>query len=285
MPYVVPINVAQGWFPDFEFLAALTPSVQKAAFQVRRKSDGNEFCLKLIAPNYDLDRLGREVLAMQMINHPHVVTMTEYSIAVRGGVQVHYLVENFIAGSDLSAHLAPGTCWPAEKAFPFFAALSDGLSELATHNIVHRDLKPSNIRVRPDGSPVIIDLGLARHLDLPDLTLTGQGAGIGTPKYFAPEQFTGTKHEIDTRTDLFALGILMHEALVGCHPFYVAGMNRDAFRDAVCNGDAYLNEPAFQALPNPWAVLLPRLLAKERSNRPNNAAQVRDILRKAGGIQ
>src|ERR1019366_6588709 len=110
----------------------------------------------------------------------------------------------------------------------FFAALCDGLSALKQEGIVHRDIKPENIRVKPSGAPVIIDFGLARHLSLPDLTQTVEGAAIGTPLYFAPEQFDGTKHDIDHRTDLFALGILLFEALTGEHPFYRPSMTTRA---------------------------------------------------------
>ena len=88
----------------------------------------------------------------------------------------------------------------------FFASLCDGLAALKAKGIVHRDIKPQNIRVRSNGDPVIIDFGLARHLGLPDLTKTIQGARLGTPAYFAPEQFDGNRHDIDHRTDLFAVG-------------------------------------------------------------------------------
>ena len=145
--------------------------------------------------------------------------------------------------------------------------------------------KPENIRVRPDQTPVIIDFGLARHLGLPDLTQTSLGAGIGTPIYFAPEQFDGTKHDIDHRTDLFALGILIYEAITGESPFFHNTMTtRAQLRQAVCESNVHLTKPSFLALDQGWKVLLTRLLEKERAKRPADAGQVGRLLRKLGGI-
>lgn len=282
MPYVVPIDTARAQFPEYTFVRPLTPSVQKAAFHVR-DGDGNDLCLKLIAPNYGRDRLDREIQALQSIQHPNVVQLIEYMFSSKAGQQKHYILEEYVDGEDLSDRLPLGATWPLDEAAAFFEALCNGLAALADQNIVHRDLKPSNIRVRPDGSPVIIDFGLARHLDLPDMTATAQGAQIGTPMYFAPEQFTGTKHDIDCRTDLFALGILMYQALVGRHPFWRAGMSRVELRDAVCGSDDFLRDPTFTGLPREWRLLIGRLLAKQRARRSHRATQAASILRRLRG--
>lgn len=278
MPYNVPIDIARAQFPEYTFVTALTPSAQKAAFHVR-DSVNNDLCLKLIAPNYGRDRLDREILALQSIQNPNVVCLRDYVFSSKQGEQKHYIVEEFVDGSDLSDRLQPGVAWSPDEAAEFLEALCNGLSALQDQEIVHRDLKPSNIRVRPDGSPVIIDFGLARHLALPDLTATAQGAQIGTPAYFAPEQFSGTKHDIDCRTDLFAAGILMYQALVGHHPFWQPGMLRPELRDAICNSEDFRRDPAFLALPNRWKLLVGRMLEKERVKRPHNAHQITTILR------
>lgn len=281
MPFTVPITTAQSDFPDYTFIATLTPSEQKAAFHVKNKQ-GEDLCLKIIAPNYDIDRLQREIRALQSINHPNVVGLKEYTFSSTKTRQRHYMIEEFIEGRDLTDLL--NKLWTRSEASNFFAPLCEGLDALQKANIVHRDMKPSNIRVRPDGSPVIIDFGLARHLDMVAITKTSEGAAIGTPLYFAPEQFTGTKHDIDHRTDLFAIGVLLFQVLVGRHPFWVPRMTIQQLSDAVCKSDDYLKVSEFDALPKQWKLLVGRLLEKERAKRPQNAAQVAGILRKLGGI-
>jgi len=284
MPYVVDIKDAQQMFQDYTFVRALTPSEQKAAFHVKDKA-GNAFCLKLIAPNYERDRIDREIQALQTINHPNVVRLIEYTFSSKPGQQRHYIVEEFIEGQDLQDTLTPGKPWPIKAVAQFFSALCDGLFAMKEKEIVHRDIKPANIRVRPDRSPVIIDFGLARHLNLPDLTQTIDGAAIGTPRYFAPEQFDGTKHDIDHRTDLFALGILLYEALTGESPFYNPKMTtRCQIRQAVCESTVHLTKLSFQALDPKWKILLARLLEKERAKRPSDARQVGAMLKKLGGL-
>ena len=283
MPYVVPIATAQANYPEYTFVGSLTPSEQKCAFHVR-DAQGQNLCLKIIAPNYSIDRLEREIIALQAINHRNVVRLVEYTFSSRPGQQRHFLVEEYIEGQDLSACLAPGNIWTRQVAADFFAQLCDGLAELQHHSFVHRDLKPSNIRIRSDGSPVIIDFGLARLLNMTDLTLTAEGAAIGTPLYFAPEQFAGTKRDIDHRTDLFAAGVLIYQALLGRHPFASGVSTYDALLNAVCKSTACINAPDYLALPDQWKLLLGRMLEKDRVRRPQNAAQVANVLRKIRGV-
>lgn len=281
MPFKIPLSDATAVFPEYTFVEELTPSEQKAAFHVI-SANGEDLCLKIIAPDYCIDRLNREILAMQSIAHPNVVILKEYTFSSKPGQQRHYIVEEFVEGHDLSEYLKPGNVWPLVNTKSFFAQLCDGLNELKAKSIVHRDLKPSNIRVRANGSPVIIDFGLARHLSLPDLTRTSDGAAIGTPTYFAPEQCSGNKYDIDHRTDLFALGVLLYQALTGDHPFYKQGMTLQDLSDNICNYHDHVSTPKFSALPHNWQLIVKRLLEKERAKRPIDAGQVAKILRKIG---
>ena len=283
MPYVVSITDAQKLFAEYTFVKALTQSEQKAAFHVKT-AQGADLCLKLIAPNYSIDRLEREIIALQTVSHPNVVRLVEYTFSSKTGQHRHYLVEEFIEGTDLDAHLVAGQSWQRTRIADFFAPLCDGLAEFQRHGIVHRDLKPSNIRVRADGSPVIIDFGLARLLNMTDLTRTAEGAAIGTPLYFAPEQFSGTKYDIDHRTDLFAVGVLIYQALIGQHPFATRGLTYDQLGNIVCGKNDCLGLPAFKALPNEWRLVVSRLLEKDRSRRPQGASQVASLLRKFRGV-
>jgi serine/threonine-protein kinase len=115
----------------------------------------------------------------------NVVKLHEYVYASKAGEQLHYIVEEFVEGDDLTVHLVDGKPWSIDRVVTFFSALFDGLTALRNAGVVHRDLKPANIRVRVDGSPVIVDFGVARHMGLPDLTKTSIGAKVGTPAYFA----------------------------------------------------------------------------------------------------
>lgn len=283
MPFIVPIKVAQADFPEYKFIQALTPSEQKAAFHVQN-ANGQDLCFKIIAPNYSVDRLQREIIALQTLDHPNVVSLREYTYSSTPTQQRHYMIEDFIDGEDLADRLTAGIPWSRVDAANFFIPLSEGLNALYEAKIVHRDLKPNNIRVRPDGSPVIIDFGLARHLDKSDITLTVEGAAIGTPIYFAPEQFAGTKREIDHRTDIFAVGIIMYQALIGIHPFAQSPQTRQQLSNAICSSDAHLNTAEFLNLPDKWRLLISKLLEKERGKRIQNAKQISTILQKIGGI-
>lgn len=280
MPFSITIEEAQKQFPSLTFVKALTPSEQKAAFHVV-DSEGNNLCLKIINPNHEIARLNREIHALQTVVHPNVAKLKEYVFSSKNGQQEHYMIEEYIEGSDMTSIL--GRVWNLTDVIPFFSQLCDGLEALRKTHIVHRDLKPSNIRVRTTGEPVIIDFGLARILNLPDVTATIEGARFGTPTYFAPEQFTGTKRDIDHRTDLFALGTLMFKAITGTHPFFIESMTMKALEDAVCLSADYKNNSIFRSLNRKIQLLINKLLEKERVDRPTSAEQVKNILNAIGG--
>lgn len=277
----MPLPDAKTQFPEYTFVRPLTPSAQKAAFHVRDGA-GMDLCLKIVSPDYERDRLDREIQAMQLIEHPNVVKLHEYTFSSRPTSQRHFIVEEFVDGKDLADHFPLGTQVPMPVAAEFYAQVCDGLVALRDRSIVHRDLKPHNIRVRPNHSPVIIDFGLARHLTLPSLTRTIDGAQIGTPQYFAPEQFAGTKYDIDHRTDLFAVGIMLYEALTGERPFWTPTLTGTQFQEAVCTRQDHLTRSSFVALDKPVRMLLAKLLEKNRLNRPADAGQVATILRRVG---
>ncbi len=282
MTYDVDIKAAQELFQEFQFISKLTPSAQKCAFLVR-DADGRDLCLKLISPHHaGSERLGREIRAMARTNHPNVVKLIRYSHSVSEAEEEHYILEEFIAGSDLDLHpFSQVVPWDPKRACDFFAALFEGLSALHSKRVVHRDLKPANIRVTPEGQPVIIDFGLARHLDLSSLTASRVGGRVGTMLYFAPEQWRHHRREIDHRTDLFAVGIMFFHALVGEHPFFKDKMTADDLESAVCDDSpSYLDAPGFKRLPEKLQLILKKLLAKERVDRPANAGQAAKIIRK-----
>ncbi len=281
MTFSIDIEDAKRQFPELTFVSALTPSMQKAAFHVQ-DVDGQDLCLKIISPSYEIDRLHREISAMQTISHPNIVRLLEYTFSSTPGSLRHFVVEEYIAGDDLESHLS--TSWDRIRVAKVFGSLFDGLEVLNDHAIVHRDLKPSNIRLTQNGDPVIIDFGLSRLLQLSDLTTTAEGAQIGTPTYFSPEQFDGSKHHIDHRTDLFAAGIIMYQALVGCHPFYKHGMTRAELHMQICTSNDFTKVDHFVQLPKEWQLILKKLLEKERSSRIYSAAQAAKVVRKLESI-
>lgn len=146
MPFVVSIDDAQRQYPKYKFVSTLTPSEQKASFHVQNEQ-GQDLCLKIISPDYAIERLSREILALQSLSHPNVVKFVEYTYSVKPDGLQHFIVEEFIKGTDLTEILQINN-WQTMQILRFFTEVLDGLSALDDKNIVHRDLKPSNIRVR-----------------------------------------------------------------------------------------------------------------------------------------
>jgi eukaryotic-like serine/threonine-protein kinase len=167
-----------------------------------------------------LARFQREARVVASLNHPHIVTI--FSVEESDGI--HFLTMELVEGQSLD-RLIPSNGLPIDRILEIGSALAAALAVAHERSIVHRDLKPANVMVKSDGSIKVLDFGLAKDIrsDLAgNATLTSAGhtqAGMvmGTPAYMSPEQIAG--REIDHRTDIFSLGVVLHEMSTGRRPF------------------------------------------------------------------
>ncbi|MFH8840690.1 protein kinase [Streptomyces sp. NPDC017868] len=215
-------------------------------------------------------RFVRECRVTAQVDHPGLVTVHD---AGSDGDDL-YLVMQYVEGSDLADHLAEHDPYPWEWAVCVAAQLCAVLAAVHAVPIVHRDLKPRNVMVRPDGALTVLDLGVASVLDTDTTRLTQTGSPIGSPAYMAPEQAMGGA--VGPSTDLYALGILLHELLSGNVPF--AGSTALG----VLHRHLYESPAPLRQLrpevPEALEALVLRLLAKDPQARPSGAHEVYEHL-------
>jgi serine/threonine protein kinase len=161
----------------------------------------------------DVDRFLREARSAAQLRHPSIVNLHE--VGVLDGTP--YLVSDFIEGVTLADLLTARRPAPREAA-ALVADVAEALHHAHERGVIHRDIKPSNIMVRPDGSPVVMDFGLAKR-DAGEVTMTMDGQVLGTPAYMSPEQARGEGHWLGRRGDVYSLGVVLYQLLAGELPF------------------------------------------------------------------
>ena len=186
---------------------------------------GRDVALKVLPANVAsdpnrLDRFRREARALAALNHPHIVTV--YSVEHIDGI--HFLTMELVTGRSLDRIIA-GKPLPPDRVLDIGRTVAEALAAAHERGIVHRDLKPANVILSESGQIKVLDFGLAKvhpsHGVEPDAatnspTLTG--VVLGTPGYMSPEQLSGVS-EVDHRTDIFSLGVLLYEMATGARPF------------------------------------------------------------------
>ncbi|MFL9826285.1 protein kinase domain-containing protein [Rhodoplanes sp. SY1] len=196
-----------------------------------------------------------------------------------GDFERPYIVMEFVAGRPLKNLLAD-TPLPAAEVAKIGAAIAEALHSIHRQHVTHLDLKPSNIILRDDGSAVLIDFGLSRHDQLPDLIAEEFDEPVGTGAYVAPEQVR--RFRGDPRSDIFALGVTLYFLATGERPFgepereseWRRRLWRDPFPPARWN-----------ALVPPWLQeIILRCLEIDRDDRYSSAAQLRFDLQHPDGV-
>ncbi|MDW4906000.1 serine/threonine-protein kinase [Streptomyces sp. ADMS] len=215
-------------------------------------------------------RFVRECRVTAQVDHPGLVTVHDAG----SDDEELFLVMQYVDGADLSDHLAEHDPYPWQWAVAVAAQLCAVLSAVHAVPIVHRDLKPRNVMVKQDGTVTVLDLGVASVMDTDTTRLTHTGSPIGSPAYMAPEQAMGGA--VGPYTDLYALGVLLHELLSGDVPF--------SGSTALGVLHRHLYEPPLPVrrlrpeVPESLEALVLRLLAKDPQHRPASAQEVYEHL-------
>lgn len=188
-------------------------------YLARQISTGARVAIKVLPEEFAGDavvarRFARETRVMASVCCSNVVRILDAGTTPEAD---RYIVMEYVESGSLAEALANGIQFEPDAAARLVADICRALTSLHCRGIIHRDIKPSNILLDPKGNPKVGDLGLARRLVDASGSLTGQGDVIGTYGYLAPEQSEG-RSEVDTRADIFALGVVFYRLLAGSLP-------------------------------------------------------------------
>jgi serine/threonine protein kinase len=230
--------------------------------------------VKLMSPSLVQDeparaRFLREARALAQVNSPNVVAVYDAG----EDAERPYLVMELVEGTTLERELVGSGRVEPPRAVAIATDIASGLAAAHERGIVHRDVKPSNVFLTPSDAAKIGDFGIAR-LERPDATLTLTGQTFGSPPYMAPEQATGGK--VDARADLYSLGCVLFQMLVGRRPF----SGDDAV--SLVYQHVHSTPPRVDSLvptvPAELGALVAGLMAKDPDDRPASAEEVQRAL-------
>ena len=225
-----------------------------------------------------LARFRREAKTLAQLDHPNIVTI--HSVEESDGI--HFLTMQLVEGQPLD-RLIPQGGLPVERIVEIASALGDALAAAHDKGIVHRDLKPANVMVTSDGRVKVLDFGLAkdvRGFDPGNATMTSAnrteaGMVMGTPAYMSPEQTSG--RPLDHRTDIFSLGIMLHEMATGRRPF--DGTSSAELISAILRDTPPSVTDLRSDLPGDLARIVRRCLEKDPRHRLQTARDVSNEFR------
>jgi len=200
----------------YEVIEELGKGGMGRVYRVQDKKLNEEVALKLLRPEIASDgktikRFSNELKTARRISHKHVCRM--YHLGEEKGT--HYITMEYVPGESLKSMIKMTNQLSPKTAVSIAKQICEGLAEAHAFGVVHRDLKPGNIMIDRKGNARIMDFGIARSTG--DKGLTEFGMLVGTPEYMSPEQVEG--EEVDRRSDIYSLGIVLYEMVTGRVPF------------------------------------------------------------------
>lgn len=218
------------------------------------------------------ERFFREAEAAGTLNHPNIVTVfdagEEHDLA--------YIAMEFLKGHDLLRYTKPDALMDATQVLKIIASCAEALDYAHQHTIVHRDIKPANLMYDPDTKQVkITDFGIAR---VNNSSRTKTGMVVGTPSFMSPEQVTGKR--VDGRSDIFSLGVVLYQMLVGDLPFQAENATQIMYQIATEPHPNILETRPSIKRTMPWvSVVLNRALEKDMDKRYQRGQQMANDLK------
>ncbi|MFC1600800.1 serine/threonine protein kinase [Candidatus Sumerlaeota bacterium] len=233
-------RISRDFIPGYSLEQELGRGAMGMVFRAQNDKTAEEFAVKIIYPNVsrsseDVARLCRESTITARLDHPNVVR--SFGSGMSEGL--HYIVFELVQGESLETVVEQKGCFAEREAAAIALEVAKGLEAAYALKIIHRDIKPQNILITPAGAVRITDFGLAKSEM--DASLTAHGAFVGTPSYVSPEQIQ-SQIELDARTDLYSLGIVLFFLLTGQPPF------------ADCDLPRLLSKKVVEEIPHPRTI-------------------------------
>jgi Tol biopolymer transport system component len=261
----MPLSVGDKLGP-YEILAAVGKGGMGEVYKAHDPRVKREVAIKVSASQFS-DRFQREARVIASLNHPNVCTLYEAT--------PNYLAMELVEGISLDERIRQGPI-PLEEALSIIRQIAAALDYANDRTVVHRDLKPANIKIRPDGLVKVLDFGLAKPgrqtSSEGDATVTlgmsQVGAVLGTPAYMSPEQASGS--EVDRRTDIWAMGVVLYEMLTGERLF-----KGDTISHVLAS--VLKDTPSLDSVPVKVRPLLAKCLEKDPNKRLRAAGDM-DLL-------
>ncbi len=216
----------------YEVVRELRRGGQGVVFEARQEHTKRKVAIKVLlegayASASARRRFEREIELAAQLKHSHIVTVFHSGLTPDGR---QYCVMDYVDGQPLDRHVRTARL-TLDDTLELFATVCEAVAFAHQRGIIHRDLKPSNILVDAVGTPRILDFGLAKQLHGASDTYTSQsGQVFGTLPYISPEQTRGRPDEIDTRTDVYSLGVILYQLLTGQFPYPVDDQFVDVIR-------------------------------------------------------
>ncbi|HEY1302114.1 MAG TPA: protein kinase [Vicinamibacterales bacterium] len=263
---------------QYEILARIGGGGMGVVYSARDRKLGRTVALKFLPPLWSHDetakqRFLREAQAASATNHPSICTIHDIETADDGQL---FIVMAYYEGQTLKKRLESGPL-PVDEALDIATQIADGLAKAHAQSVVHRDIKPSNVMVTEDGVR-ILDFGLATFADA--LQLTAENTPLGTAAYMAPEQVRG--RPADTRSDVWAAGVVLYEMLTGHPPFH--GSHAEAVAYAIRNESPALIRGERAEVPEEVEQLVFRALHKDPAVRYQSGRELARALRQVRGL-
>jgi serine/threonine-protein kinase len=235
-----------------------------------------QVALKVLFPEHAVDpnfveRFRREAQSVAGLNHPNIVAVYDWGQYSN----TYFMAMEYVKGRTLAEHLRREERLTPRGAANIVAKIANALAYAHRNNVVHRDIKPANILIGENGDVKVADFGIARALDAHhDAGLTQDGAVMGTATYFSPEQAKG--EGLDLRSDLYSLGVVLYELLVGKPPF--TGENALATAYMQVNEAPKSIRSQVPTTPAEIEVVVSKCIAKDPGLRYSSAEELRDDL-------
>lgn len=266
----ISVDQLNAQLPHLQNVTELKIGGQKAVYSAVHSVHGN-VVLKIMLRDGDGPRIMREIEIVKNYAFPNVPSIHEVgTVHFNEGLFI-YICEQRVMGTDLRALLGEKGKFPLSEVLSFLGSMLYTVARLEEKCVVHRDIKPENILKDDAGKYWLVDFGIARDINKISLTATSANFGPHTAGYAAPEQYRNHKRLIDSRSDLFSIGVVAYEMLHGFNPFT---------KDANSIIDVYMKTESLMEDPlailgdknNDLAGFIQTLMQKNNTYRPPTAA-------------